>query len=247
MRIPFLTFIIFLAAFFVSSESIGQRNKRSVSLQIGYNAKFLNSKPFNFAVEQYNSLNDLSVDLSAARWASGLSAGIGFHRGRSNIRLNAMLFSTQSYAIGADSISGENFRRDVSLNGAMISLGLMSELIQMYRDGHFLVGASLNFTNFNTETLSVPEIDYERDTPLNDITNDWKTSFTITTAFRFGITPQFKVSLEPYYQIFFTPLNLSDFSTAINGNLVPSDSPQLGSEPDHFGVNLSLIFLLKRG
>ncbi|MCB0842832.1 MAG: hypothetical protein KDE26_06185 [Bacteroidetes bacterium] len=247
MKIPYLKCIILILGVGLTTMVMGQRNNPTISLQIGYNAKFINSKPYNFAIDQYNSLNNLSVNLKPAKWGSGFSAGIGYHRGRSNIRLNAMLYGASSYAVGIDSTSGETFRRDVSLNGAVISLGLMSELIKLYRDGHFLVGASINFMNFNTETLLVPEANYEKDTPLTDVSNDWKTSFTIIAPFRFGITPQFKISLEPYYQIFFSQVNLRDFSTAINGSLVNPGLPELASEPDHFGVNLSLIFMLKRG
>ncbi|MEZ4827412.1 MAG: hypothetical protein R3C61_14200 [Bacteroidia bacterium] len=237
-----LTSVVLLLA---AGSALAQSGNRGVSIQAGYQLKYLNPRSVNFIIDKYNSAVSLSQKMEPITWANGFSAGLGYHRGRASFRLSGMLFDSRTYAVGPD-VNGGNFRRDIRLHGSVISAGINSELIQFYRYGGFYVGGSFDLANFQTASLQVAESAFDENAALDPVSNSWRTSFTILSPFRFGIGPVFKFSIEPYYQIFFGRINYRQLNQEINGSSVPSNSPELTTEPDHFGINATLMFFFQR-
>ncbi|MEZ4774286.1 MAG: hypothetical protein R3D00_13965 [Bacteroidia bacterium] len=237
--------IIFSLAMFAVLTATGQSGKKGISIQAGYQLKYLTPRSVNFIIGKYNSSVSLTRKMEEIKWANGFSAGLGYHSGRASFRLSGMLFNAQTYAIGPDN-NGQNFRRDVQLHGGVVSLGLNSELIKFYSEGGFNVGGSFDLTNFRTATAQVAEASFDENTALSQVSNAWMTSFTILAPFRFGFGPVVKLSIEPYYQIFFGRLNYRQLNQAVNGSSVPSNSPELLTEPDHAGINATLMIYLRR-
>lgn len=239
-----LTILIF-GVFALSAATAQPGRGNGVSIQVGYNFKHLNPNAFNFVIDKYNSQTSLSTRMEPVSWTPGVSAGIGLHRGRANFRLNGMLYQGRTFAIGTDG-TGASFRRDAAISGSVISLGLNSQLIQLYRDGSFNVGGSVDLMNVKTFSSQVPATSFSEGDPLDELSDSWRVGFTILAPFRFGITPFFKISLEPYYQIFFSRVSFRSLSLELNGTSVPLDSPELSRELDNFGVNATLMFVLGR-
>ncbi|MDX2247820.1 MAG: hypothetical protein SF052_13630 [Bacteroidia bacterium] len=238
--------IILFSLLFLSFFSVwGQSRRNGISIQAGYQAKYLNPRSVNFIIGKYNSAAGLSTRMEEISWANGFSAGLGYHSGRASFRLSGMLFDAQTYGIGTDA-NGGSFRRDVRLNGSVISAGINSELIKFYSEGGFNVGGSFDLSNFRTSSSQVAAAEYDENASLDPVSNAWAASFTILTPFRFGIGPVVKFSIEPYYQIFFGRLNYRQLNLELNGSAVPANSPELATEPDHFGVNATLMILLRR-
>lgn len=240
-----ITLFIFSMIFLAFLPASGQSGKNGISIQAGYQFKYLNPRSVNFIVDKYNSAVSLTRKLDEIKWANGFSAGLGYHSGRASFRLSGMLFDAQTYAIGPDA-NGVNFRRDLQMHGGVISLGINSELIKFYRDGGFHVGGSFDLTNFRTASSQVAEASFNPDAALDPVSNAWMTSFSILSPFRFGIGPVVRISIEPYYQIFFGRLNYRRLNQEINGSSVPSNSPELLTEPDHAGINATLMIYLNR-
>ena len=245
MRTIQLTIILIIGIFFTQDVN-AQWNRTNISVQVGYQFKYFNPAPYNFAVERFNTTQTgLTKNLKEVKWNGGWIAGLGIHRRRTTLSLNVMTFFSDSHSIGPDSL-GVSQRRDVSFNGEIISASMVSDLVNFGADNHFAVGAAFNLTHIKTSTAQVAEADYEKDDPLTTASNTWKPSFMIIAPFRFGITEQLQVSAEPYYQIFFNKTDFAPFSEAINGNTVPQNDPELGGELDHPGIILSLIVFLRR-
>lgn len=224
-----------------------QSNRTNISLQAGYHGKLLNPRPLNAVIDSFNFYSGLNMDLESVGAVSGFFAGIGVHPGRSHFRLDAMNYNTMFTATGTDD-QGVEQRRDLALQGARFSLGFTSELIRFYKEGHFCVGASFNVNYLNISSTQKPAAEFNVDDPLDEAMTSWKPSFTIHTPLRFGIGPQVKVSIEPYYQIYFGPTDFSPVNEALNPATFQNTPISVREgDLDHLGLNLAVIvFLLPR-
>lgn len=246
MRNLVLSLFIVVLSGIIFSPLHAQLKETNFSIQVGYHAKYFNPTPINYIIDSvYKSVRpNLTQGLDPIKWTSGFSAGLAYHKARTTIRVNAMLFGAQSHSLGPDS-TGVSTRQDVNVAGSVVSLSIDGQLIEMYDDSYFCVGIGINYTDLNIEEGTVPADIYEKDTPLNKIGDRNKISFMLMTPFRFAITPQFKISLEPYYQISFSQYDFSDINDELNG-VATATSTRLRGELDHFGVNLALMFYLQR-
>ncbi|MEL6673152.1 MAG: hypothetical protein AAFR61_13205 [Bacteroidota bacterium] len=242
MILRFLSLCL-MSVMLLSSEAFGQRFGRNFTIQVGYQAKYLNPKPFNFVVDAFNAELPRTQDLSPYKWALGPVIGVGTHRGRSSIRLQGSRYTASSFGLFDD--NGVEKRRDVKLSGTIISLSMMGELIPFNRESHFAVGASFSMAQFNTQSSEVPSADFQDSDPLTQVSNQWLPSFTILAPFRIGLGPQVKLSLEPYYQIFFSSADFSAFGENLVGNAIPSNDPGLTAELDHFGLTFNVMVFLR--
>ncbi|MCI4668341.1 MAG: hypothetical protein MRZ79_09395 [Bacteroidia bacterium] len=218
--------------------SFGQGNEANVSLQIGYNFSNINPTQYNIALDSFNVVNN--GQLSDARWGSGLTGALALHRGRASFRVQGRLFSTQSNAVNI--VSGEELRTDISLYGGHISVDLTSKLLDIGRYTGIYVGAGVSGNYFETATATVPLEEYERDDPLTATTQDWRVGFKLHIPYRVVI-PKAHVgfSLEPYFVVFFSNVDVAPFSEAINGPLERTFSDSM----DHFGISGSIMIFLR--
>lgn len=229
----FLLLIAFVMAWSFSSA------QANLSLQIGYNFSNINPTQYNFAVDSIFNLEN-AVELSPARWASGLAGAIAIHRGRSAIRIAGRIFNTESNAINR--IGNEDQRTDISFYGGHISADLTSRLLDIGPYMGIYVGAGLSANYFQTATATVPLDQYDATAPLETTSQDWRIGFKLHIPYRI-IIPRAHVgfSLEPYFMVFFSNIDVEPFSNALNG---PS-SRVFSDSMDHFGVTGKVMIFLR--
>lgn len=124
------------------------------------------------------------------------------------------------------------------------SLTLTSELIPITDIFGFNVGGGLSATNFRMATLVQAESSFDEAADLTDISSQWKVGFIIQTPFRVGIGPQVKVSVEPFYQVFFSPINAAALGEELFGQAGPLD--KLRGDADHAGFTATIMVYLRR-
>lgn len=226
--------------------SLGQAQTRrfNLSVQAGYQYKFLNPRPFNFALD---SLADVATgeptnDFERIRWTPGPVAAVGFHRGRMNIRVVFNQFQGSSDFLGADTL-GNDIQREARIDGFNLGLSLDGQLIPFGDYGGVYVGGSLQASQINTRLRSAePGADLPEFTRVSRLT---KPSFSIMLPFRVQPLPWLQISLEPYFQVFFSPTNYAGFSRALNGEAITTENRgRLIGETDHFGTTLQVIVFL---
>ncbi|MEL6651783.1 MAG: hypothetical protein AAFP02_12110 [Bacteroidota bacterium] len=239
--LPFL----FLICLGLSAQA--QLNRTNVSLQVGYHGKLLNPRPLNAVIDSFNFYSDWEMDLADVSSVTGFFAGVGLHPGRSHFRLDAMNYNAMVSASGMDDMGVEQ-RRDLSLQGWRFSLGFTSELIRFYDEGHFCVGASFNVNYLNITSTQKPAAEFMEGEVLDPALTSIKPSFTVHTPFRFGIGPQVKISLEPYYQIYFGPTDFGQVNEALNPQTFQNTPISVREgDLDHLGLNAAVIvFLIPR-
>lgn len=212
------------------------------SLQLGYNFSRINPTPYNFAIDSIFNIANAGSDqlLEPARWGAGPTVSLALHRGRASFRLHSRLFFTQSNAITNPSGQTE-LRTDVSFWGGSVGGDITSLLIDFTRNLGFYVGAGLSGNYFQSATSAVPLDEFEQDDPLEIATEAWQVGFKLHTPIRF-IIPEAHVgfSLEPYFMVFFSNLELESFNNALNG---PKDRPFIDAM-DHFGITASVMVFL---
>ncbi len=217
----------------------------NISLQLGYHGELLNPRPLNTVIDSFNFYNNLSTKMAHITNVSGFSGAVGIHPGRSHFRFEGMVHNAATFSIGPDD-QGVDQRRDLMLNGMRFSLGFTSELIEMFNESHFCVGASFNMNYLKLSTSVVPADQYQADAPLEEVMTSWKPSFTIHAPFRFGIGTQVKISLEPYYQIYFGPTNFRGLNAALNPETYINTPLNVEEgDLDHLGLNLMVIVFLR--
>jgi hypothetical protein len=242
MKRIFLLGLMGLLLWPVATEA--QPRRFNLSLQAGYQYKFLNPRPFNFALDSLANLayGTPADEFERIRWTPGPVAAIGFHRRRMTIRLLGNQFVGTSDFLGPDSLGVET-QREARIDGWNIGVSLDGQLIPIGDLGGVYVGGAFQVSQINTylrraasgETL--PE--FER------VSRRTKPSFSIMLPFRFRPIPRLEFSLEPYFQVFFSPTRFDAFSSALNGEaLSKTRSGKLIGEVDHFGTTLQVIFYL---
>jgi hypothetical protein len=236
----FILTIFFAASVFLG---LGQTN---VSLQAGYHGKLYNPRALNAVIDSFNFYNgDLTTQMAPIGNVSGFFGAIGLHPNRSHFRLEAMTYGATTMAIGPDE-QGVEQRRDLDLFGARISAGFTSELIEMWPESHFCVGALLNVNYLEINSAVVPAANYEIDDPLDEVMTSWKPSFTIHAPFRIGLGRQVKLSIEPYYQIYFGPTNFREVNAELNPETFANTPLNVEeSDLDHLGLNLAVMVFLR--
>lgn len=242
----FLLLALLIPFFFGSVQA--QFNQRNFSVQAGYQFKLLSPKAFNFILEDiFNTRSPLPVDpFTPVRWTPGLAVGAGFHRGKISLSAHFDQFGASSSAIADDSL-GTELQWDAKLMGWNAGVSFVSELVPFADNGGVHVGGALQMTKIQTGLATAPTT---QALPEYEITNNLnRMSFNIMLPIRYGPIPQFQFSVEPYYQVFFSPVGLRNFSNALNGAVRTEEfSGGVISEMDHFGVTAKVIvFLIPRG
>lgn len=224
--------------------AVSQTGQTNYSVQFGYQFKRLNPQAFNFALDSIANVQTTSARNEFERivWTPGFAGGIGWHRRRLNVRLHFNEASGTSDFIGLDSLGGEQ-QREVRIGTWNAGLHLISQLIPFDDYGGIYVGGAFQITQINTflrQAAAAEELpDFER------ITNRTKTSFNILLPIRYSPIPQIQLSLEPYFQVFFSPTDFRGFSNTLNGETISTEKRGgLIGELDHFGANLQLIVYL---
>ncbi|MEO1449808.1 MAG: hypothetical protein AAFV07_09760 [Bacteroidota bacterium] len=223
-----------------------QSSQPNFSIQVGYQALYLNPTPFNFLADSlYNvQVADLSERMGNIKWTTGPSVGIAYHRGRSALRLSGRYFAARAFAVRTDDM-GAVVRRDVRLTGLATTLQLTSELVPITDLLSFYVGGGFSLFNLQIQSEEVPNNSFSAADPLKVIENRNKLSFLLQTPFRLRLPPRFMLSLEPYYQVFFGPLEFEPLAQEIVPE-PPASNGKITGELDHFGVNFSFIVFLRR-
>lgn len=238
-----LTYSIFLVCLSFTTVSLAQNYQTNFSIQLGGQALYANPTPINFAIDSlFNTLQSNRQDLDPVKWAFGYSAGVGYHKGRANVRLMGSAYGVTSTALYTQ--SGEAFRRDLDYSVFEASLTLTSELIPITDIFGFYVGGGLAASNFRTASTALPESEFSESTELEEVSNEWKVGFIVQTPFRFGIGPQVKVSLEPFYEVFFSPISSAALAESLLGQPGPAD--KLRGDADHVGFTGTVIVYLRR-
>lgn len=236
--------IIFLILSLGISSVFSQNYQSNITIQLGGQARFSDPGPINFAIDSlFNDINrSAKQSLSPVKWTMGFSGGIGYHKGRANLRLLGSVYSFTTTALYSQ--SGEDVRRDLSFTGIEGSLTLTSELIPITDIFGFNVGGGLSATNFRTASLVQPESTFDESASLTEVDSEWKVGFIIQTPFRVGIGPQVKISIEPFYQVFFSPINANALAEELTGVSGPSD--KLRGDADHAGFTATIMVYLRR-
>lgn len=221
-----------------------QNYQTNFTIQLGGQARYFNPKPINFAIDSlFNTVNpNAKQALDPVKWTLGLSGGIGYHKGRANLRLLGSTYSYTSTALFSE--AGQSLRRDLRFSGYAATFTLTSELIRASDYFGFYVGGGLSATNFQLSSLEMAEADFDENATFEQLSNEWKVAFIIQTPFRIGIGPQVKISLEPFYQVFFSPINAADAGEVLFGGPGPVD--KLKGSVDHVGFTGAVIVYLRR-
>lgn len=231
----------------LSASALAQRTGRNLSLQAGYQFKLLSPNAYNFIIDDiFNMRSPLPVSqFERITWTPGLSFGIGYHQRKINLTAFFAQYSGSTMAIADDSL-GTELQWASEVKGWDAGISFVSELVPFADNGGIYVGGAFQITNFTTTLATAPS--GEALPAFEDITNNNKASFNVTMPIRYGPIPQFQLAIEPYYQVFFSPLNLRRFSNTLNGEARTADfSGGVISELDHFGVTAKLIvFLIPR-
>lgn len=236
--------ILFLSLSLLLTTSFAQE-LTNFSLQLGYHGKLLNPRPLNTVIDSFNFYNSLTTQMAPITNVSGFFGAIGIHPGRSHFRVEAMTYGASTFGIGLDD-NGVEQRRDLDLFGMRFSAGFTSELIEMFAESHFCVGASFNVNYLQLFSSAVEAANYEPDADLDQVMTSVKPSFTIHAPFRFGIGRQVKVSVEPYYQIYFGPTNFRDLNQELNPETFARTPLNVEEgDLDHLGLNVAIIVFLR--
>lgn len=243
MRKFSLIIILGLLAF---NQLFAQSRQPNFSIQVGYQALYLNPSPFNFLADSlYNiQIDDLTEKMGNIKWTTGPQVGIAYHRGRSSVRLSGRTFAARAFSVRADDM-GAIVRRDVRLTGLATTLQLTSELVPITDLLSFYVGGGFSLFNFQIQSSEVPNSSFSTSDPLEQIDSRNKLSFLLMTPFRLNLPPRLAISLEPYYQVFFSPLEFEPLAQEVLPE-PPASNGQITGELDHFGINFSLILYLRR-
>ncbi|MEL6631832.1 MAG: hypothetical protein AAFQ83_10195 [Bacteroidota bacterium] len=234
--------LLLTALCFGSTATFAQIDDFNISLQFGYNFSNLNPGVMNFTIDSTYIPNnpDDNPQMGNIRWTDGFSAGIGYHRRRASFRLHGHLLSGTTFATG-ENAQGELIRTTVGFSGSSIGLDLTTELI----DFDFFavgVGTGLTMNNFQTQLSRVPVASFSETDALPVISDDWKFGFKLHLPLRFKAPSYVALSLEPYFLVFFSPVDFEPFNEALNG--AGATQGRLFDEMDHFGVNGSIIIYL---
>lgn len=246
MRLRILFAFLIMTAGVTAELQAQRRSGPNYSLQVGTQFRFLRPVGLNYALEQFNLNNaDWTTTLDDVRWTSGLSFGVGIHRGRSEIRFQAQTYGASTFGIGADS-TATIVRRDVRLSGATYQVGLSSNLVEINRNLSFGVGGTFSINRTVLFSDAVEETLFVEGADLTSVQTQIQPSLNLIAPINIGLGPWLGLKIEPTYQVFFAPANFSDFSQAINGTTVSGTDPALEAEADHFGVTVSLVGYLFR-
>ena len=241
----YFRYCLLILMIFAASTTYGQINRTNFSIQLGYKYNILNPRPYNLALEIFNTNRpDVSQPFDEITYTGGYSGGFAIHRRRSDIRLQFMTFQNRGNARFTDVTNGAQVA-DTKLSGQVFGIQLISKLIPLGRRGDFMIGAGLNATHLESKAQVFDAASFVEDGDLIQRTNDWSAGFMIIAPFRFEITEQILVSLEPYFQVYFSTTDFTPFSEAINTGATATD-PLLIRQIDHPGLNATLIFKLRR-
>jgi hypothetical protein len=226
--------------------SLGQAQTRrfNLSVQAGYQYKFLNPRPLNFALD---SLADVAAgnptdNFERIRWTPGVTGAIGYHRGRMSLRVLFNQFQGNSSFLGPDSL-GVDTRREARIDGWNVGVSLDGQLIPFGDRAGVYVGGSFQISRLTTYLRSAVRGDALPDFAV--VTQVTKPSFSIMLPFRIQPLPWLQLSLEPYFQVYFSPTDYAVFSRQLNGEAATSaNRGKLIGETDHFGALVQVIFYL---
>ncbi|RMG71404.1 MAG: hypothetical protein D6722_06865 [Bacteroidetes bacterium] len=239
-------FLVTLVCLGALTTVLAQRNRPNFSIQLGYGTRFFNPAPLNLAIDSVYNVQaaalGLDQGLSEVKWTPGFFGAVALHRGRASFRASYSTFGASSFALGIDSV-GLDYRRDLAVRGQLVTVSLTSELIPIGDYVTFCVGTGFNAMRLQTATAQVAASAFDPEAELQIVSDEWKPGFLVQAPFRVHIPPIFAISLEPYYQVFFSPGDFTGVSRAISG---PSSlDGRLKGDIDHFGINAALIVYLR--
>jgi len=233
-----LYFLLLAGLFLIPAESFAQFNERNLSIQVGYQYKRLRLGPLNFALDSIANQQTPrpQEDFETIGWTPGIVGAIAYHRRRLNLRIQFDNYRGTSEATIRDSANL------AVISGWNLGFQMSSQLIGFRDKGGFYVGGSINVSQINTGLGKAPGGATPEVTTTSSVT---KPSFSILLPFRYAPIPQVEFSLEPYFQVFFSPTRYVPFSNVLNGiDATEANSGRLIGEFDHFGANLRLIVYL---
>lgn len=219
--------------------SQAQNYRPNFSIQVGTEARLFSPNSLNYVVDSlYNTVyRGVNPDMNQFRWTTGLWAGVTYTKGRANLRIHAATFGARQHGVHTDT-TNTKIRTDIAFSGGYGGLTLTSELIPITDIFGFYVGAGFTLANIRTLTASVPNTSFNSSDPLTEASNQWNAGFLVQAPFRLWLGEYVQLSLEPYYQVHFSPF---DFETL--GNQVALGDAvrdRLRGEGDHVGVNFNV-------
>jgi hypothetical protein len=243
MRKSFLFLLLLLGA---AAWAQAQPGRTSFSVQLGYQYKLLSPKAFNYVLDSvFNTRTPRPLEnFEPIRWTPGYAVGIGLNRRRFSFSLDYNQFSGTSQAIADDSLSNE-LNWSARLSGWNAGINFAGALIDFADNGAVYVGGGLQLTNLTT--LLATDESQQADPAFEEVSSENKVSFNIALPIRYGPLPWFQLSIEPHYQVFFTPISFGPFNRRLNGPVrAAAFENGVINEMDHFGVTAKLILFLRR-
>lgn len=218
-----------------------QSSGRNYSVQVGYQLKWLSPDGHNYAIDSLFNLQLASgqVPLERFNLTEGYTFGFNLHRNRASIRLYGETFQTTS---SSTTTSSAPIRTDAAITGWAAEFGISSSLVDINQVFTLGVGGSLSYHRFQSRVLQASADGFPEEESLPVISGSGQVGLRVMMPLRVYIRPQFAVSIEPYYNVFFADLGAQGFSEAL-GN-PPVDITRLRSAPDHVGINFSIMVYL---
>lgn len=227
----------------MTSPLQAQSDGRNYSVQLGYQLKWLSPQGHNFAIDSLFNVNNASNSdpLEQFGLTRGYTLGLNIHRNRTSFRLYGETFSTISSSVGT---GPDPILTEAALTGWATELGIASNLIQIEDIFGVGVGGSLSYHRFMSRVLQAPSSEFPVNQPPTVVSSTGQVGLKIQLPIRLNLPPQFGISIEPYYTVFFADLSAEAFNSSL-GNPAPALTNRLNASPDHVGINFSVLFYLR--